>query len=384
MTNLTAPIQNQDELVGRDDFDILQPRMPQPVVVPGNHQVPGAYQVPGTYQVIPKQFHSILPEFQGLEIYELPELDPKRRMMLSKDEYLKDGGDRKLRATVDGDWNVKGLDTEDTIGHFDTVDGDRIVVPSNRVAIYAPRFSAVRKVGGFISADSTDHVARVDDTRMSFQSGGLDFSATSKQNLAPGRNVGTKSASALLERTRGLTVENTTQTHVANASQGPESISRFLQTGIMSNSEKAAIAAAVQAARTWSSDLEVQSVNENFSALVIQDAKRLQQTVTFDTDQRYPQMRVVKMASKRTAKPGDVIEFMIRFDNRGDQVIGNVTIIDNLTSRLEYIEGSASCDVKADLIAKTNDAQSVELRWEVIDPLEVGQGGVIKFRCKVR
>jgi len=48
------------------------------------------------------------------------------------EEYVFDGDDRGLKIQVDPDFNVYGLDPEDTFGHFDTLDGKRIVVPSNR------------------------------------------------------------------------------------------------------------------------------------------------------------------------------------------------------------------------------------------------------------
>ena len=62
------------------------------------------------------------------------------------DEYLHDGGDRDIQVTVSDDFQVHGLEMEDTIVHFDTIDGRRLVEPSNRVSIYAPRFGAVRQV----------------------------------------------------------------------------------------------------------------------------------------------------------------------------------------------------------------------------------------------
>ena len=42
------------------------------------------------------------------------------------------------------------------------------------------------------------------------------------------------------------------------------------------------------------------------------------------------------------------------------------------------------CSVKADFFAEENEGESLVLRWEIIDPLEVGQGGIIRFQCRVR
>ena len=62
------------------------------------------------------------------------------------DEYLCDGGDFGLPAAVRADWSVDGLEQEDAIAHYDTLDGRVVVTPSNRVCVYAPRFAAVRRV----------------------------------------------------------------------------------------------------------------------------------------------------------------------------------------------------------------------------------------------
>ena len=81
---------------------------------------------------------------------------------------------------------------------------------------------------------------------------------------------------------------------------------------------------------------------------------------------------------------GDIIEFTVRFDNTGDQTIGNVTVLDNLTPRLEYIPESQECNLKSTFVTQINKSQSLVLRWEITDPLKVGQGGIIRFKCRVR
>ncbi|HOM17500.1 MAG TPA: DUF11 domain-containing protein, partial [Thermoguttaceae bacterium] len=63
---------------------------------------------------------------------------------------------------------------------------------------------------------------------------------------------------------------------------------------------------------------------------------------------------------------------------------GNVTILDNLSGRLEYVADSAQCSLKAQFTAQPNEAGSQLLRWELAQPLKPGEGGVIRFRCRVR
>jgi hypothetical protein len=65
-------------------------------------------------------------------------------------------------------------------------------------------------------------------------------------------------------------------------------------------------------------------------------------------------------------------------------VIGNVTIVDNLSTRLEYIAGSAVSSLDANFITEPNPAGSTILRWEIQNPVEPGKGGVLRFRTRVR
>ena len=64
--------------------------------------------------------------------------------------------------------------------------------------------------------------------------------------------------------------------------------------------------------------------------------------------------------------------------------IGDVTIIDNLTTRLEYVPDTAQCSIPAAFSTQVNEGDSLVLRWEITDPLEPGEGGVIRFDCRVR
>ena len=107
-------------------------------------------------------------------------------------------------------------------------------------------------------------------------------------------------------------------------------------------------------------------------------------TYSFDRLPGQPKLRVIKIASVGEAQPGDEIDFTIRFDNVGDEVIGNVTLIDNLTTRLEYVTDTAQSNLEADFSTRQNEGESLVLRWEIREPLNPGEGGIIRFRCRVR
>jgi uncharacterized repeat protein (TIGR01451 family) len=93
---------------------------------------------------------------------------------------------------------------------------------------------------------------------------------------------------------------------------------------------------------------------------------------------------LLKLASCGNAQPGEEIELTLRFDNIGDQVIGNVTVVDNLSTRFEYVPQSALSSVDADFSAKPNDTGSLILRWEIKEPVQAGDGGILRFRVQVR
>ena len=111
--------------------------------------------------------------------------------------------------------------------------------------------------------------------------------------------------------------------------------------------------------------------------LLLPNAQRHLQTI----QQRQQAFALIPDAVART---GEIVDFTIRFDNVGDQPLGNITVVDNLTTRLEYVVDSANCSVQANFLTQENDGESLVLRWEITDPLEVGQGGIIRFKCRVR
>lgn len=304
---------------------------------------------------------------------------PKR-----KEEYLCDGGDRNTSAAIGRDWSIRGLDIEDTVAHFDTLAGERTVEASDRVCIYAPRFGSVRKVYGILQDQTYDHMGHTAQTTSLVADTDSSGSILAHQNLQPHGQSGRKNSSVFLDQTRGLTVENPKQvSNYSNVFAAYENTA-FVLFGKLEQSDKARLAEGIVAAKEWEETLPVQVVVDNRSVIVSRGVDSAQEETGLDLQESRPEMRVVKLASTGDALPGDIVEFTIRFDNIGNEKIGNVTILDNLTPRLEYIEGSAECDLEFDFITTQNEGGSLLLRWEIIDPLEPKTGGRITFKCKVR
>lgn len=300
------------------------------------------------------------------------------------DEYLFDGGDRDTPVKVDRDWTVRGIDQEDTIAHFDTLQGRTEVTPSNRVPIYAPRFASVRKVYGLEINEGAERAAGANDlVRLNSQDTRLRVT-TAIQPRQPVLEHNFRSSVALFDRTGGVNMQRVQPLQgVANHFMPHEDF-RVIRHGALDANEKARLAERVRAALTWTTDQSVQVTIGGSLAYEAKGAYQPGETVQFEMPPGKPRMRIVKVASKSEANPGEEIDFTLRFDNVGDQRVGNVTIVDSLTSRLEYVPGSAQCDLNANFGTQTNDVESLLLRWEIVEPLPVGKGGVIRFKCRVR
>ena len=300
------------------------------------------------------------------------------------DEYVCDGSDSEIPALVDSKWNVYGLDIEDTIGHFDTLDGRRLVAPSSKACIYAPRFAAVRQlVNTGLSRVSTSSVMALDRTP-AIERSRSDISTMAKQNIRLQQNRVASHASGLRETTRGLETDTTIQLNTTRLSFKSFEDLQFVRYGKFTKSEIARLGASVQAAVAWDIDVAAQMIEENAQLIVVNDAYKMKEIVGIEAKGSHPTLRVCKLASKISAKSGDTVDFTIRFDNIGRERIGNVTIIDNLSPRLEYVSGSAECSVRTDFKTEANEAGSLTMRWEIIEPLEIREGGLIRFQCRVR
>ncbi len=300
------------------------------------------------------------------------------------DEWVIDGGDRARKVNVAQDWSVHGLDEEDTVVHFDTLDGDLIVQPSNRVAVYAPRFAAVRRVDGIVQNEYTYGMLSNHQVQELERQRGTNIDLGLTQQLQPKRHSVLNTPNGFREHLPGRTVDNVQ--NAAGAEYVFESYEDFsiMRRGVFDNNEKLRLNQRILAAKSWAAPQGVQVVIDEKVPTEFSNGRTTGEHFTYHMRTGKKRLRVVKVASQQQAQPGDIIEFTIRFDNTGDQTIGNVTVLDNLTPRLEYIEESQTCSVKGNFLTQENAGRSLLLRWEITDPLKVGEGGIIRFKCRVR
>ena len=302
----------------------------------------------------------------------------------ANDEFIVDGGDFDPQVRVRKDWELQGLTPEETVAHFDTLDGRTLVEPSNRVCIYAPRFSAVRKVEGVMQNDQTDRLSDVNNPVQLVRCDEIQEPVSSKQQIEPVRRTADQPPLAFIsEQGDGVASTVIGPRSFQDGFQPYENL-RIIRVGEGNLAESAWLAKSADNAVTWSYDQAVQVILDRQTAQTDVGVQRAQVTYTVDQPPANPKLRLIKIASINTAKPGETVDFTLRFDNVGNQLIGNVTIIDNLTTRLEYVADSAQCNLPAKFIVKTNDVGSDILRWEIKDPLDKANGGIIRFKCRVR
>jgi len=299
------------------------------------------------------------------------------------DEYLHDGGDRGAQVTVSDNGQINGLEMEDTIVHFDTVDGRRLVEPSNRVSLYAPRFGAVRQVTVAREDGQQDYLTEVDNRLKAHLNEERRRALTAVQPLQPEGELGLKQPS--LERLEQGEGKLITRVQLAQTDGGllhHEDL-RIIHNGQFSQDERPQIVESIDAALAWTVTKAVQVILDGKPIPVLTGDERVQATFGVKEPDN-PRLRVIKTASTKTAQPGEIVDFTIRFDNIGDQTIGNVTLVDNLTTRLEYVPDSAQSSREAEFFTTANEGDSLVLRWEFTDPLKAGDGGVVHFHCRVR
>ncbi|MEZ6088997.1 MAG: hypothetical protein R3C05_13420 [Pirellulaceae bacterium] len=200
--------------------------------------------------------------------------------------------------------------------------------------------------------------------------------------VGPERNVRTMSLDAIRDRNRGVPADNVLQPLLAEDVIAVLHGLSIIERGVLREADKPWLAKAGQAAIAWSSEEGAQVVIDEVVVGITTNDKKPAELKIFEVGKG--RVRLVKLADKQHALPGEFVHFVLRFDNVGDQPVDNVAILDNLTTRLEYVPDSQTCTKGAIFSAELNEGESLKLRWELTEPLDVGEGCVIRFKCKVR
>ena len=298
-------------------------------------------------------------------------------------EFICDGGDQQPAAFVRRDDSVGGLAPQDTIVHYTNEAGEIEVQASNRTCLYAPRFSSVRKITGALAGGRAVSLAQVDRpqgaNRIDIQIPGLTITDSTELGHA---DVA-RPIDAMRERIRGVPVEavlQPVQTGDVIEAMAALSLAELRQ---LRDDQQALFEQLALAAVTWELDESLEVVIEDLKAPVLTRDEQLQGFTIYE----FPdagRLQISKLADRTDAQPGEIVSFAIRVENVGDSAVNHVVLMDNLVTRLEYVEGSQTCSGGAEFEALENESQSMKLQWKLTDKLRVGESVTIRFQCKVR
>lgn len=300
------------------------------------------------------------------------------------DEYLIDGGDRDYPVHYDP-YHRHGLDTEDAVAEFIDSDGKSRTQATNRITIYAPRFGSVRTVstpsGDMQIARLSGVQDRVVDSGLGTRRGPDDYTRNDK--LAGVRVRSRAGGVETREWERG--VFNASRTIAHTKLQGLRQDRSYWLRGSLEQGNEARLAYGLDAARHWTRNENPVVMAEMESAGQVEAKFSMSEMTGTEPEGKEPgRLKIVKLADRKTAQPGDTVTFVIRYDNLGERPLHHLRIVDNLTPRLEYIEDSATSDRAGDIIVEENDEGSLVLTFKLDEALPAKTGGVITFQCKVR
>ena len=214
-----------------------------------------------------------------------------------------------------------------------------------------------QKVGGKTGVQRD----RVQGVRMRSRASGI-FSETTRRNVSAAKGI-------------------SQHIKLINVFEGAQ----FLHDGKFRTSEMAQLHRGMNAAAMWTRELNPVLMANLTAIQEVYATFKASEIVGIEEGHKKPgRLRLVKLADKEVAKPGDVITFTIRFDNLGDRELQLVRVIDNLTPRLEYVDDSATSDLPGSISVDDNGEGSHILRFELDNPLAGSTGGVITFQAKLR
>ena len=299
-------------------------------------------------------------------------------------EYVVTGGDSKGPMYSREDWSVENLDKEDSVAHFDTVDGRILSEPTNRLFLYSPRFGVARQVVGPISGESRVMLESANTTAQPVQKEGVqavDARTAETKPLGAAQNVGVAGAESAMAPTIG---SSRVMLMEANAQLRLHALLTSATVDDLATSDASLMLEGALAAQGWSGEQKVAVALDTVNAFSNTYLDGASTIYSVKDDTKTSKLRVIKIANKDAARPGELVEFTLRFENIGDEPIGNVTILDNLSARLAYVDNTAKSSVPAEFLAELNEQGSLNLRWEITEPLEPKEFGVVRFICKVR
>jgi uncharacterized repeat protein (TIGR01451 family) len=353
--------------------------------------VPGTVLLPTEKALSAPRLPPMLP-FVCWPAYD-PLLGPKR----SEEECFNDGGDMGTRAGIRPDGKLGGLDPSDTVAEYTDAQGCRHVVPSNRICICAPRYSALRTELPLAGYKNTTNTVGEQATLVQAQLGmRLPSRSTAASETVAGIRARQRPSGAVAEQG----VRRLTRIDVLNAVQITEGLAMFLGTErieSLSQTQRTRLKKQVEFVQSLYGRSQVAGVQQTMGASVVGRVEGLAQV---ETTQEIADVTAIcdhapelliekplflcKWADRDCGQPGDTVTIFLRYTNNGRKPVTDVAVTDSLTTRLEYVPTTAKSDHNAVFTIQENEAGSVILRWEITGKLMPGETGVVSFVAKIR
>jgi uncharacterized repeat protein (TIGR01451 family) len=265
-----------------------------------------------------------------------PILGPKKPV----EEILPDGGDYGPRVGLGPDGHLGGLNPTDTAAEYRYGLTARRVTFSNRVCLFAPRFAILRA------------------ETLPIGEGVI---------IAPAKTALTVGQSQMIGRMWSLETENIIAARGFHTKVGVRGIQSRMGVAEIEKVVGVVVIGAVEGVQTRGTVIEVASATQ------VQNECRPDQPLV-----------VTKYAQPMAPRPGDIVTFVLRYENYGAKPVHDLIVADSLASRYEYIPGSAQADRDVVFTIQMNEVYSALLRWEVSGDLMPGQHGLIRFQARVR
>jgi uncharacterized repeat protein (TIGR01451 family) len=366
-------------------------RIPPPAEL-ASSTVPGTILFPDEKTLALPRVGPCLP-WVGCGFYD-PILGPRP----PEEECFHDGGDRGPRAGIGSDGQLHGLDPEDTVGEYTDAAGRRRVVPSNRICLCSPRFAVLRSnlpLGRYEGAIGVHDALGVrGQILMEQRTPSLQERQFAELKSISGRERPT--GAQALTGVGGLV-----RVEVLNARQLDMSLVTYLirkKSETVTEVERTRFVKQVEFALALSQPIGVSGTEQitGTAALArveggtdVVSSTLATRNFTLCCDEPCPlppdkPLLLIKCADRQSAQQGDVVTFFLRYSNHGGRPLTDVAVSDSLSSRLEYVAGSAQSDRDAVFTTEQNEAGSLILRWEVSGRLAPDQGGVLRFQARVR
>ncbi len=312
---------------------------------------------------------------------------PAAQTALPRDEYLCDGGDRGIRATVGPNGLLGGIEPRDAVVRFDIGLGERVqprVLPTNVVCLYAPRFAEVRVTTG------TNATIDVQGPRV----GHVVETPLLARNEAGARRIA-QNQSAELARNRSRASGLKSREWIGEESNDRRAGGFDNTTQLASNLQKqnTELARNREKLLTRRNRIRLEGIKTATPPIVTGVVEGAGEAVRVfgphsmngvETPPNRPGLAVIKRVSATEAEPGDSLTYVIVYRNMGNTPIRTVTIADSLLPRLEYVKGTSRGPEGTSFSSAVNRVGSTELRWTLPGIIAPGASGHVSFEVIVR